>query len=272
MDNIFEFIFDNNTVNIVLDNQRNIWFKAIDIGKILHYKDIKKTMKTRIDKEDKVMYNQIKEDNLEQNQTIFINESGLYTLLLRSNKDEAIEFQRWITKDVLPSIRKKGEYVLSKKIKKSIESEFKKIITSHETKIKEQNELISKLSRKLTKDVYEKTNRIYIHQFLTYEEFPLFKIGFSKNLNKRIPVYNTGNDNNGIVVYDNYCYDCKLVEKVLKHKLKYNLYDKNKELVNIDLNKLINTIDETIHDLDDKIIKDNAIQLLSTDENNDTIN
>ena len=42
----------------------------------------------------------------------FINESGLYTLIARSNKPEARKFQRWVTSEVLPSIRKTGSYGL----------------------------------------------------------------------------------------------------------------------------------------------------------------
>ena len=42
--------------------------------------------------------------------TIYINESGLYSLILRSKMDKAKEFKRWVTKEVLPSIRKTGKY------------------------------------------------------------------------------------------------------------------------------------------------------------------
>ena len=44
----------------------------------------------------------------------FINESGLYTLIARSNKPEARRFQRWVTSEVLPSIRKTGQYAIQK--------------------------------------------------------------------------------------------------------------------------------------------------------------
>ena len=41
-----------------------------------------------------------------------VSESGLYTLIMRSRKKEAIDFQRWVTREVLPSIRKHGAYVM----------------------------------------------------------------------------------------------------------------------------------------------------------------
>jgi hypothetical protein len=52
--------------------------------------------------------------------SIYINESGLYSLIFRSNKEEAIEFQTWITKEVLPSIRKTGQYSISLPINKQL--------------------------------------------------------------------------------------------------------------------------------------------------------
>ena len=47
----------------------------------------------------------------EQGDSIFINESGLYSLILRSKLESAKVFKRWVTKDVLPSIRKTGRYI-----------------------------------------------------------------------------------------------------------------------------------------------------------------
>ena len=45
-----------------------------------------------------------------QSECLFINESGLYSLILRSKLESALAFERWVTKDVLPSIRKTGRY------------------------------------------------------------------------------------------------------------------------------------------------------------------
>ena len=46
-----------------------------------------------------------------QRGTIYVNESGLYSLILRSKQESARAFKRWVTKDVLPSIRKRGRYI-----------------------------------------------------------------------------------------------------------------------------------------------------------------
>ena len=65
----------------------------------------------------------------------------------------------------------------------------------------------------------------------------------------------------------------KLVERVLKHKLKWCLYEKNKEMVDLELDKLIEIIEETVHDIDDKIVKNDVEELLIDSENElDTTN
>ncbi len=51
-----------------------------------------------------------------QPQTKLINESGLYSLILRSKLEKAKEFKRWVTSEVLPSIRKQGQYKLNTEI------------------------------------------------------------------------------------------------------------------------------------------------------------
>jgi prophage antirepressor-like protein/transposase len=68
------------------------------------------------------IYNIIKNEDL---QTIFINESGLYSLILASKKEEAKKFKRWVTSEVLPSIRTQGTYISTNMIEYS-KDELKK--------------------------------------------------------------------------------------------------------------------------------------------------
>lgn len=83
------------------------WFVASDIAKSLGY-DTTAHMTRRIDEEDKGIQ---KVDTLggEQNMTV-INESGMYSAILGSNLPNARKFKRWVTSEVLPSIRKTGSY------------------------------------------------------------------------------------------------------------------------------------------------------------------
>lgn len=118
-----KFIFNNKNVLMILDDENNPWFKAKDIAEILEYKDTKQTIRKNIDEDDKIDYKSLTDRSVSetpqnniQNHTIFINESGLYSLILSSKKEEAKLFKKWITKEVLPNIRKFGEYKLKSEI------------------------------------------------------------------------------------------------------------------------------------------------------------
>jgi len=83
------------------------WFVAKDVCSALELDDVSKAV-SRLDDEEKGTKS-FPTLGGNQNMTI-INESGLYSLILRSNKPEAKVFKRWVTKEVLPSIRKTGGY------------------------------------------------------------------------------------------------------------------------------------------------------------------
>ncbi|MCD8492045.1 MAG: hypothetical protein LRY51_09150 [Geovibrio sp.] len=79
---------------------------AQEITKALDYGNNARTIKDNVDDED-ILIRYIPE--LSNNYTL-INESGLYSLILRSSKPEAKIFKKWVTSEVLPSIRKTGQY------------------------------------------------------------------------------------------------------------------------------------------------------------------
>ena len=105
-------IFRNEEFGEVRTIQQNneVWFVGKDIATILGYKNISDALKKHVDNEDKGI---AKCDTLGgiQNMTI-INESGLYSLILSSKLPQAKEFKRWVTSEVLPSIRKNGGYIV----------------------------------------------------------------------------------------------------------------------------------------------------------------
>jgi prophage antirepressor-like protein len=121
----FKFIIDGvcmaTIVCIVNSVTGSIWFKAKEIAEYLAYKRTNDAIATLVDNEDKVTCDELMNHNhcLKQSssisfhpQTIFINESGLYTLLMKCTKPLAKPFQRWVTSEVLPSIRKTGLYAI----------------------------------------------------------------------------------------------------------------------------------------------------------------
>lgn len=106
MANIQVFEYQNNKVRTV-DMDGEAWFVLKDVCEVLHLGTTAKVAE-RLDDDEKGM-NQIHTPGGTQNVTV-INESGLYHVILRSDKPEAAPFRRWVTNDVLPAIRKTGSY------------------------------------------------------------------------------------------------------------------------------------------------------------------
>ena len=92
----------------IITNNNEIWFIAKDIANILGYYDTT-AMTKRLDNDEKKSYT----DNLsgQRREIIILNESGLYNAIIGSKKPEAKFFKKWITSEVLPTIRKTGGYV-----------------------------------------------------------------------------------------------------------------------------------------------------------------
>ena len=86
------------------------WFVGKDIAIALGYKNVRDAMRKHVDDEDKTG-SQIATPSRGKQQVTIINESGLYSLILSSKLDSARQFKRWVTSEVLPSIRKTGSYV-----------------------------------------------------------------------------------------------------------------------------------------------------------------
>lgn len=84
------------------------WLVGKDVAEVLGYKNTRDALSKHVDEEDKntvAIYDGIGNPN-----KVIINESGLYSLVLRSKLTEAKKFKRWVTSEVLPSIRKHGMY------------------------------------------------------------------------------------------------------------------------------------------------------------------
>lgn len=84
------------------------WFVGKDVADTLGYQNGSRDINRHVDDEDKLMH-QISASGQKRNMTI-INESGLYSLILSSKLPDAKAFKRWITHEVIPSIRKTGGY------------------------------------------------------------------------------------------------------------------------------------------------------------------
>ena len=84
------------------------WFVGKDVAKALKYKDTSDALKKHISEDDKLTRRFT--DSGQSREMYIINESGLYSLIFGSKLDSAKRFKRWVTSEVLPSIRRTGLY------------------------------------------------------------------------------------------------------------------------------------------------------------------
>lgn len=111
-------VFENkefgNLRTVILED--NIWFVGKDVAAALGYgegKSLANAVANHVDDEDKGVTKMMTPGGI-QNVTI-INESGLYSLILSSKLPSAKRFKHWVTSEVLPSIRKNGQYIVNAK-------------------------------------------------------------------------------------------------------------------------------------------------------------
>lgn len=121
-----------------------VWFVAKDVCAVLEIKNVTQAM-NRLDEDERSMFNIGR-----QGETNIVSEAGLYSLILGSKKQEAKAFKRWITHNVLPTIRKTGGYVANENM--FVESYFStldetqkvmlKAMLENTRKLKEENSLM----------------------------------------------------------------------------------------------------------------------------------
>jgi prophage antirepressor-like protein len=107
---VFEYHGDNKVRTAEIDGQ--IWFYAVDVCKILELNNVSQALSALDDDEKTTIINSDGQAGIGAQSFLVINEPGLYSLIIRSRKPEAKAFKRWVTHEVLPSIRKKGGYLL----------------------------------------------------------------------------------------------------------------------------------------------------------------
>ena len=123
MENTLEKSFTNKQLGIKLnsyiDEKYNVWFQAKQVAKILGYKDTTQAIRKNVSIEDKYKGGVQTTGGLQI--CVFINESGFYSLVFSSKLETAKKFKRWVTSEVLPSIRKYGYYrMIDSRIKQRV--------------------------------------------------------------------------------------------------------------------------------------------------------
>ena len=113
------FHYEDNKLSVIKFKDE-IWLKAKQVALLLGYLDPGRLIRRNVDPEDKITLERLIEkggaksasplvSNF-QGSMLYLNESGLYSLISGSKLESAKAFKRWVTKDVLPSIRKTGKY------------------------------------------------------------------------------------------------------------------------------------------------------------------
>ncbi len=108
-DNLTIFNFEEQEVRTLLIEDE-VWFVGKDVAGILGYSNSRDALKKHVDEEDKTSVVIRDAGSNYKSKTTFINESGLYSLILSSKLPTAKTFKRWVTSEVLPSIQKTGGY------------------------------------------------------------------------------------------------------------------------------------------------------------------
>lgn len=108
MNEVQLFNFENHEVRSLVINSEP-WFVGKDVAEVLGYKNQNDALVKHVDDEDKDRI-AIRDSIGRNRNTPIINESGLYSLVLSSKLPSAKKFKRWVTSEVLPALRKTGQY------------------------------------------------------------------------------------------------------------------------------------------------------------------
>ena len=173
--------FENHKIIVIIDKNNIIWFNAKQICISLEYINTKQAIINNVEQADKI---QLKNMNIgfkmqQQPDSIYINESGLYTLLITSKNKKSKKFIKWITNDVLPKLRRNNVFSSDKDITKLL----KKI-----TELESKNKL---LQNDLKLEKFPEGAMVYVIEDIDIDGETYYRIGKTDDMNKRIKIYNT---------------------------------------------------------------------------------
>lgn len=127
------------------------YFVGKDVAVILGYSNTRKALTDHVADEDKMDGVTIRDSIGREQNPIFINESGLYSLILSSKMPNAKKFKHWVTSEVLPSIRKNGGYIAGQENLSDAELMAKAILVAQKT-IEHKNQIIEQQNKKIEAD------------------------------------------------------------------------------------------------------------------------
>ena len=231
--------FENKKIIVIIDNSGIIWFNAKQICMSLDYNDTKQAISYNVEPNDKI---HLKNMNItfelqQQPDSIYINETGLYTLLISSKNKRAKKFVKWLTTNILPSLRKKNIDTTDAEINKLLEK-----ITELETK----NKLLEN-DMKLEK--FPDGAIVYVIEDCDVDNNIYYKIGKTDDMNKRIKIYNTHSIHNKKVVYYVELLCPLQLETCIRSMLYKYRYKNKKDYFKCSLNKIIKAFDKCLESI-----------------------
>lgn len=138
---IQRFDFKGASLRTLTDEAGEPWFVAKDVCDILELNNITEALRP-LDDDEKTNFRNSEVAQSGGRAPLIISEPGLYKLIMRSRKPEAKEFQRWVTHDVLPQIRKTGGYIPTSESDSDEDIMARAVLVAQKT-IKQKNQQIA---------------------------------------------------------------------------------------------------------------------------------
>ena len=225
-------VYNETNISFIIDINNIIWFKLIDITNILEYKSRKDVIRDMIEKKYRKSLKNIETNqniDTQKPDTVYITESGLYKLVIKSRMKVAQTFQEWLIEKALPQLRQYGKYEVDEKTKKKLKQLNHKISLLTKSN--------KKLKQNMTKNKYPNSMHFYV-----LKDDGMYKIGYTKDLNKRLATYNTGKANKAVYSYYKKTDCAKEIEECMKALLNEYIYKSDKEFYNCSLNKILKEV------------------------------
>ena len=172
-------VFNNDVFGALRTIERDgeIWFIGKEVAEMLGYSNARNAVVNHVESDDKLR-TQIEYAG-QRREVSLINESGLYSLILSSKLPAAKDFKRWVTSEVLPSIRKTGSYRIQSSRVTPEELEVRKLEAQANLNAtrSEQSKLLLSIADTVSNELYKETLKSVAVATLTGKEYlPLPKI------------------------------------------------------------------------------------------------